>query len=361
MARETKVGLLAGLAFIVCFAIILTNNGQRDPLPASSRMADASRRDTPKRMSRPATDPTARDPLRTASPTTSTRANGNGPTVPLRPSTPSGQDGDRPATPEWRRPVPVTEYDPQREPIADADVAIGAVPILSPSTSLSSHPPQPDDTASRTTPSAGTLNERAQPGGTHGLADPPGTAQPQNPPSATRTTQHTAHDRPPAPTQTQRRAVLANYTVAPGDTLTRIAAKHYGQGSRRFIKAIVDANRSAIADPDKLRAGIDLVIPSMDATAVAPSGGAVATDVATADRPNARPMSRPDRGGQYRWYQIKKNDRYISIAREELGDASRWEEIYELNKEKFPDAGMIREGVRIKLPMEQSASAERRH
>ena len=29
MARETKVGLLAGLAFIICFAIILSNRGQR--------------------------------------------------------------------------------------------------------------------------------------------------------------------------------------------------------------------------------------------------------------------------------------------------------------------------------------------
>ena len=29
MARETKVGLLAGLAFIICFAIILANGGRQ--------------------------------------------------------------------------------------------------------------------------------------------------------------------------------------------------------------------------------------------------------------------------------------------------------------------------------------------
>ena len=28
MAGETKVGLLAGLAFIICFAVILANRGQ---------------------------------------------------------------------------------------------------------------------------------------------------------------------------------------------------------------------------------------------------------------------------------------------------------------------------------------------
>ena len=30
MARETKVGLLAGLAFILCFAIILANRGRQE-------------------------------------------------------------------------------------------------------------------------------------------------------------------------------------------------------------------------------------------------------------------------------------------------------------------------------------------
>ena len=31
MARETKVGLLAGLAFIICFAVILANRGANGP------------------------------------------------------------------------------------------------------------------------------------------------------------------------------------------------------------------------------------------------------------------------------------------------------------------------------------------
>jgi hypothetical protein len=40
----------------------------------------------------------------------------------------------------------------------------------------------------------------------------------------------------------------------------------------------------------------------------------------------------------------------MGIAREQLGDVRRWREIYELNKDKFPDPQFIREGVRIKLP-----------
>ena len=55
---------------------------------------------------------------------------------------------------------------------------------------------------------------------------------------------------------------------------------------------------------------------------------------------------------------MQKNDRYVSIAREQLGDASRWREIHELNKDKFPDPQRIREGVRIRLPSTVVASVK---
>ena len=60
----------------------------------------------------------------------------------------------------------------------------------------------------------------------------------------------------------------------------------------------------------------------------------------------------PDSGKSrhWKWYQIKPKDRYTKIAREQLGDATRWREIFEMNKEVFSDPNMIRPGVRIKLP-----------
>ncbi len=60
---------------------------------------------------------------------------------------------------------------------------------------------------------------------------------------------------------------------------------------------------------------------------------------------------------------MQKNDRYASIARSQLGDAGRWQEVYELNKDKFPNPQHIREGVRIKLPVPMtlaSAGKEKR-
>ena len=62
----------------------------------------------------------------------------------------------------------------------------------------------------------------------------------------------------------------------------------------------------------------------------------------------------------FRWYQVRKSDRYVSIAREQLGDERRWKELFELNKDKFPEAGAIREGVRIKLPATEVADSRER-
>ncbi|RME38239.1 MAG: hypothetical protein D6788_07875, partial [Planctomycetota bacterium] len=45
MGRETKVGLLAGMAFIVCFAMILANRG-RPPRTAVHRVYRVDRGDT---------------------------------------------------------------------------------------------------------------------------------------------------------------------------------------------------------------------------------------------------------------------------------------------------------------------------
>ena len=67
MARETKVGLIAGLAFIICFAVILSNRGRlvpspQDPQPrfqyvgTETTTPPASTRRSPQHPSSPGTD-----------------------------------------------------------------------------------------------------------------------------------------------------------------------------------------------------------------------------------------------------------------------------------------------------------------
>ena len=49
------------------------------------------------------------------------------------------------------------------------------------------------------------------------------------------------------------------YHVQPGDNLSKISKQFYGDANK-YMK-IFEANKDKLADPDKIRAGIELVIP----------------------------------------------------------------------------------------------------
>jgi nucleoid-associated protein YgaU len=49
------------------------------------------------------------------------------------------------------------------------------------------------------------------------------------------------------------------YTVQPGDSLSKISKQFYGDTSK-YMK-IFEANKDKLSDPDKIRAGEELVIP----------------------------------------------------------------------------------------------------
>jgi len=50
------------------------------------------------------------------------------------------------------------------------------------------------------------------------------------------------------------------YTVQPGDSLSKISKQFYGDANK-YMK-IFEANKDKLSDPDKVRAGMDLVIPN---------------------------------------------------------------------------------------------------
>lgn len=150
---------------------------------------------------------------------------------------------------------------------------------------------------------------------------------------------------------------IVRYVVRSGDTLSKIALKGYGTKSPTVVEAIFKANQRVLESPDELKVGDELILPPV------PGFG----DPSLSQDRGGRPSAEPDASEQnnkedppeqrFRWYQVRKKDRYASIAREQLGDEQRWREIYELNKDKFPDANVIRPGVRIKLPVVDAADS----
>lgn len=49
-------------------------------------------------------------------------------------------------------------------------------------------------------------------------------------------------------------------------------------------------------------------------------------------------------------YEVKPGDSLSKIAKEVLGDAGRWKEIFEANKDQISDPNIIRVGQKLKIP-----------
>ena len=112
------------------------------------------------------------------------------------------------------------------------------------------------------------------------------------------------------------KAAVETHRVQAGDTMSSLSERYYG--SVKYVRFLIESNPQ-IADPDKLTIGMSIKIPAK------PASGAVPT---TASGTNARPAD-PAR----RTYKVQPGDTFYEIARNQLGSSSRWQELFELNKE----------------------------
>ena len=338
MARETRVGLLAGLAFIICFAVILANRGREGMIERYLPGVVSGYRDAAGTAQQPTSDS-----LRQRSPD-------------------AGSDPGSDATPAAARRV---------ENLA-RNGRVDSPPMEQPSNRRDN---TADDAQGRDAGSPRELTERAADQGAYARADEYESrqralerrldelaaimhAEGRKEPTALVAEPIGSKLAPRSLSSSTPDAEVTRYRVASGDTLSKIAQMHYGTKSRRAIDGIFDANRGSLADPNALHVGVELVLPIIQGIS-APSRVDV-NRTREVPVPSRKPSEADEsRRPRHRYYQIRKNDRYISIARDQLGDEGRWQEIYELNKDKFPDARKIREGVRIKLPGTRVADSRR--
>lgn len=109
------------------------------------------------------------------------------------------------------------------------------------------------------------------------------------------------------------------HTVQPGDTLSGIAAEQLGDAAR--WPEIFALNRHIVEDPNKIFPGQVLTLP--DSTPTGPPS---------------------------RVYTVRKGDTLSAIAKTHLGDASRWPEIFELNRDVVDDPDRIFPGQVLLIP-----------
>lgn len=150
------------------------------------------------------------------------------------------------------------------------------------------------------------------------------------------------------------------YVVQKGDTLWGIVKQFYGEPTEGRITEVYEANKDVMPSKDTVVVGRMIRLPGAGQnTLVAMSESGSPAEAAPAKRsPTTAPLKEKEtpksKKPEFRWYQVAAGDRYVKIAEKELGDGNRWRELFEMNKEIFPDPSQIRSGVRIKLPVEET-------
>ncbi|MEQ9455535.1 MAG: LysM peptidoglycan-binding domain-containing protein [Phycisphaeraceae bacterium] len=121
----------------------------------------------------------------------------------------------------------------------------------------------------------------------------------------------------------------ATATVQSGDSLAKLAARHLGDSGR--WDEIYELNRDVLSSPDRVLPGMELKLPDSEST-----------------RTMAAEPSQPAKAAKT--HTIQSGDSLSSIAAATLGSASRWDEIYELNRDKLSSPDRLILDVELRLP-----------
>jgi nucleoid-associated protein YgaU len=366
VTKETKIGLLVGLAFIILFAIILSEKGSSNKIQPPSTLTIAK--------------------------------------APGADDNPLGQ-GDEPLSRAGRLPVasdlpsPIQPAD--REP---TNVALNATssgqPIPADGDPISPLPASVVDRLNAPKISPSTVAEDTSPLETESMSLNQALAAALETPSETSSTPPVEDDVDPktdrsrtSPSRNTRQAdtsmkIMAVHTVQPGESLGKIAARYYGRSTPARVDAIFNANRDVLNSIHSVRAKDELKIPQLDVTQQIafepvshfapqeiPTNRSAAREtevripipmdaraVPVADRSRAQrdaadatDAGRSDaRPSDFRWYRVRTKDTLSRIAQRELGDEGRFVEIYLLNKDIIQNKNKIKPGMKIRLPLRKS-------
>ena len=347
MTRETKVGLIVGLAFIVVFAVILSHKGTQPRAADSGGLGPFADGGSAVFDSAPPALDTLIAPDRDAAPAV------------------------EPAKPEATAvPAPTADSVPTpASPTAEPRVPLPKMPIIG---TASPEGDRPDVTALLDTWLDGI---KSASGSTETAEAPKRTAPPVVTPVAEAEPQKAevkpADAKPATPVPSMepavKPAIKEEYVTQKGDTLTRIANRVYGESSLRAIKAIIAANPKELPDANTVKAGSTLLIPELPKdkfeTASFPPPGRLAKAASEGAAPvKAIEKETAEKAAATatvpRVYVVQANDTFGTIALKQLGTSTRWKEIHELNRKDFPDPTKLRVGATIRLPANGGGSSE---
>ncbi|WP_428389586.1 LysM peptidoglycan-binding domain-containing protein [Mucisphaera sp.] len=118
----------------------------------------------------------------------------------------------------------------------------------------------------------------------------------------------------------------ATVTVQPGDSLARIANRYLGSTDR--WEEIYSLNRDQLSSPNRVMAGMTLKLPSE----------------AISTRSTTTPSTAE------KTHTVTAGDSLSRIAARHLGSTSRWNDVYQLNRDRIKDPDRLVVGTELRLP-----------
>ena len=157
-------------------------------------------------------------------------------------------------------------------------------------------------------------------------------------------------------TQSDPRRADGTYEVQPNDSYWTISQKCYGTGA--YFKALAEVNRKKIPQEDQLKVGAILAAPEVEQLERQYPNLCPKPSRREVIKRGATQVSTSAHLAGSRTYVSQEGDTLYEVARSELGKASRWVEIYEINREQIgPDYNYLPAGLHLALPGNEPADA----
>jgi nucleoid-associated protein YgaU len=323
MTRETKIGLLVGLAFIIVIGILLSDHLTSATEPPQAQLAQVGNN------VRSTTNAPGTNRASSAAGIFNTATNQQ-PTAPQHAVPTQNELANRTAQPVQIINVGgpaqnsnLQNPNTQQNPPTDPPVSM-APPVNRTDGPVVVNQPDPQQPIVQNDPvMPGSIADVAQKNGEELVG-------PNNEPIKQPIVNNTI---------TQLPAGTTSYVAVSGDNVSKIARKFLGSDNKANREAIINANPSLKADANKIISGKSYLIPAKGATAAQPAP-------LTPDRTAQKPATTAT---QEHWYTVKEGDSLWKIAESQCGGGKAVAAIKELNKDIIKN-DVLQAGQKIRLP-----------